>query len=169
MDDQSCQCTSDESKRRQFAYSMIHQSHDHLRQDRLPLARKLLAAAREMLQAFGGVKGEEGVWLLTAEAHVPLKKEDHDSALALFKQALELSQLDLGDQHFATGVCHVNIAETLLNLGQLVEAEDHNSAAMDILADALQENKDDMLAEYLADTIKEAERVFEQVRGAESK
>lgn len=168
MEETNTKAITIESRSRKLAYSIIQESYEHLRANRLALSRKLLSAARALLEEYGGVSGEEGVWLLTAEAHIPVTKEEHENALEIFKQALELAQSELGTDHYATGVCHTNMAETLLNLGELVESEDHYSAALDTLVDALDGNTDEMLAEYLASTISETEAGFEKLRQTDS-
>lgn len=141
-------------RERQFADAMRREAQGYLNPEQLPLARAMLNASRTVLAARGGVNGEIGVWLLVAEAHLPEIEGNSAQALIEHQAALDLSEKDLGGEHLATGVCLLNVAETLVNLGRPADAKPLYERANEILTKCAEGYKE--TDEYMCNFASEA-------------
>lgn len=138
-----CGCSTDPIEReREFADVMRRQAQDYLNKEDLPIARSLLASTRTLLSARGGISGEKGVWLLVAEAHIPEVEGNRAQALVEHQASLALSEKDLGPDHLATGICLLNVAESLLNLSRNAEAKPLFERAHKILTKSAESYKE---------------------------
>lgn len=162
-----CCCPSDPvAIDRNFANAIRGRSQGFLNKEGLAVARAMLAASRSILEFRGGVTGEDGVWLLTAEAHLPAIEEKHGDALPIFQQALTLAQAQLGDDHYATGVCSLNVGDTLLHIKLITDAVPYFERAKTVLNGAIDKLNEDTehLREFLTGARDEAERLLKQAR-----
>lgn len=157
MDEHQC-CPSDPvQQNRFFANNIVERAQPFVNLEGRSVCEKLLVAARAVLEASGGVNGEEGVWLLTAEAHLPALDENHDGALTIFQEALSLARTELDEGHFAIAVCAHNVGDTCLELGDPEKALPFLEEAHTLLKACIETNEEDHLDEYFASVLKEVE------------
>jgi len=150
----SCGCSAEAANRR-FADGLRQKAQEFLDSEGRPVAEALLAAARAMLVANGGITGESGVYLLIAEAHLPLMDDDQRSVLWHFEEALRLAEESLPAGHMALGICLSNTAETNLKLGDVEQAVTDYRRAFPIIEKALEDAEEDHMQSYLARVLAE--------------
>ncbi|MCA9802774.1 MAG: tetratricopeptide repeat protein [Cyanobacteria bacterium HKST-UBA02] len=150
----SC-CCSAEATNRRFADSLRQKAQEFLNAEGRPVAEALLTAARAMLVANGGITGEAGVYLLIAEAHLPLLDDDQRTVLWHFEEALRIAEESLPANHMALGICLSNTGETNLKLGDAEQAAADYQRAFPIIEKALEEAEEDHMQSYLARVLAE--------------
>jgi len=153
--DGACSCcpTDPVEIDRNFADAIRGRAQAFLTKEGQPVAQALLSASRTMLAARGGVHGEKGVWLLVAEAHIPALDDKHAETLKIFEAALAMAEKDLGDEHMATGICLLNVADTLMQLNRAKDAKPLYDRAHKILkkVSADLKEKDEYLSNFAGD------------------
>lgn len=108
---------------RNYADNLRSRAQTYLTKEDAPLARDMLVAARSLLKHSDGLKGEKLVWLLVAEAHLPMLDGKAEEALKTFRTALTIAEQEQGEDHLTTAVCALNCADLLLELGRQKEAK----------------------------------------------
>lgn len=106
-----------------YADNLRSRAQTYLTKENASVASDMLVAARSLLKLHDGLKGEPLVWLLVAEAHLPMLDGKTDAALKIFQTALTIAEQEQGEDHLTTAVCAINIADLLLELGRHKEAK----------------------------------------------
>ena len=146
-----CSCSDQKSQDIALANTLIERANNCLNHEHRSLAEALLAAARQLiLISTGDIRGEAAVWLLTTEGHLPLLDEDFRSSLWTFEEALRVAEEDLEPDHFAIGICLLNIAQTNLKLGFADDAIPEFERSRQIIESALKSQIRPELTQYFA-------------------
>lgn len=117
-----CTVLTPEERNRNFADSMRHKCNELAAAGNLSAARSMLEAAGALLDLNGGRENESGLWLLASEADIFSREDKHAEAEVLLNTALLLSIALNGEAHPCTGVCYINVAESLGDQGRYADA-----------------------------------------------
>ncbi len=138
---------------RNYADNLRSRAQTYLNKEHASVAREMLTAARSLLKLHDGLKGEKLIWLLVAEAHLPILDGKQDEALKIFQTALTIAEQEQGEDQLTTAVCAINCADILLELGRQKEAKplyERAHKAFKKVAAALKD-KDEYLSKFAAD------------------
>ncbi len=155
--DGNCSCDSSPTDpaelERIFADNLRSRAQTYLTKEHAPVARQMLGAARALLALHDGLNGEKFIWLLVAEAHLPMLDGKTEEALKTFQTALDIAEKSVGEDHLATAVCAINIADTLLELKRGKEAKPLYERAHTIFLKVAAElkGKDEYLSKFAED------------------
>ena len=138
---------------RLFADNLRSRAQTYLTPEHAPIARQMLVAARSLLALHDGLNGEKLVWLLVAEAHLPMLDGKTEDALKTFQAALDIAEKSVGEDHLGTAVCAINIADTLLELNRGKEAKPlyERAHAIFLKVAAEYKGKDEYLSKFAED------------------
>lgn len=136
-----------------YADNLRSRAQTYLTKEHASVAREMLTAARSLLKLHDGLKGEKLVWLLVAEAHLPMLDGKQEEALKVFQTALTIAEQEQGEDHLTTAVCALNVADVLLELGRHKEAkplyERAHKSFLKVAADL--KDKDEYLSKFASD------------------